>query len=255
LNAHAQSGIHNTLSADPTRRKFAPFLQGIRASALTDYIDIGMRLVMWLIGKRSSTMKPTTVAIALMMVLAGTQAFGAEGNGRKRDGEMRKKLIEKFDKDGDGQLNEAEREAAKAAMEARRDKEDGQFRDKLLKRFDADGDGKISDAEREAAKEARPDRGGKGDGQLREKIMEKFDKNGDGELNEEERAALKAFREEHQGKREGMHKKPDGKKNGRERRQGAKDGLGNGLEFNPLGTPPALGEDSIPGNPGDRARF
>ena len=53
-------------------------------------------------------------------------------------------MIEKFDTDGDGQLNDAEKQVAKE-----------KHRKKMAKRFDADGDGELSETERNAAKEAR----------------------------------------------------------------------------------------------------
>jgi Ca2+-binding EF-hand superfamily protein len=79
----------------------------------------------------------------------------------------------------------------------------------VLKRFDKDGDGKLNDAERAAAKKAREERGGRpgrpgqpgggggsGDGKLREEILKRFDKDGDGKLNDEERAAAKKAHDE-----------------------------------------------------------
>jgi Ca2+-binding EF-hand superfamily protein len=54
-----------------------------------------------------------------------------------------KEMIAKFDKDGDGKLNEEERKAAHAAMEK-----------EMLAKFDKDGDGKLSDEEKKAAREA-----------------------------------------------------------------------------------------------------
>ena len=74
----------------------------------------------------------------------------------------------------------------------------------ILKRFDKDGDGKLNDTERAAAKKAHEEKGGRpgqaggdaGDGKLREEIIKKFDKDGDGKLNEQERAAAKKVHEE-----------------------------------------------------------
>ena len=74
----------------------------------------------------------------------------------------------------------------------------------ILKRFDKDGDGKLNDAERGAAKKAHEERGGQpggADGKLREEILKRFDKNNDGKLNEEERAAAKKAHEERKNKK------------------------------------------------------
>ena len=53
-----------------------------------------------------------------------------------------KEVIAKFDKDGDGKLNEVEMKAARDARQA-----------EMLKKFDKDGDGKLSDEEKKAARE------------------------------------------------------------------------------------------------------
>ena len=123
---------------------------------------------------------------ALMGVLAlGTQVLAAdaegEGKGKRRRGRrpwMRKEILKKFDKDGDGKLNEAERAEAKKAWEAKQAE--------TLKKFDADGDGKLNAKERKAAHAAR----------RQEMILKKFDKDGDGKLNAEEQKAADAAKAE-----------------------------------------------------------
>lgn len=70
---------------------------------------------------------------------------------------------------------------------------------RLLERFDKDGDGKLSDAERAAAKAAMADRGGKGGEEMRAKLLKEFDKDGDGQLDEGERAAAKKAMEARRG--------------------------------------------------------
>lgn len=79
--------------------------------------------------------------------------------------------------------------------------------EEMLKRFDKDGDGQLNDEERQAMREAMRTRfgGGQGPGPgfgtnmggmgrrggaLPEEILKQFDKDGDGKLNEEERQAL-----------------------------------------------------------------
>jgi hypothetical protein len=57
--------------------------------------------------------------------------------------EVMKELVAKFDKDGDGKLNETEMKAAREARQA-----------EMLKKYDKDGDGKLSDEEKATAKEA-----------------------------------------------------------------------------------------------------
>ena len=66
-------------------------------------------------------------------------------------------------------------------------------REQMMQRFDADGDGQLNEAERAALHEEMGKRKkGKHGGQRpsREEIMQRFDVDGDGQLNESERAAL-----------------------------------------------------------------
>ena len=144
---------------------------------------------------------------SLIMIAA---AFGIAGVVQAEEGKKRPerkapaKIIEKFDKDGDGKLNEDERAAAKAwhmeMMKARKKE--------MLKKFDKDGDGELNEAEREEAKAAR-----------KQMILEKFDEDGDGELNDDEKAAMKkAMKKRHGG--------PRGHRDGKARKKGSRDGKG-----------------------------
>jgi len=81
--------------------------------------------------------------IAVLAGLAMASGNPEEGKGKKHRGHaVIKQLIEKFDKDGDGKLDEEERKAAGAARKA-----------EFLKKFDKDGDGKIGPEERKAIAE------------------------------------------------------------------------------------------------------
>ena len=73
---------------------------------------------------------------------------------------------------------------------------------KILERFDTDKDGKLDDTERAEARKSMGDRGGKGEPspEMRAKMLERFDKDGDGELNEAERAEARKAMEAHGGK-------------------------------------------------------
>ena len=77
----------------------------------------------------------------------------------------------------------------------------------ILKRFDKDGDGQLNDAERDAARKARQEQGGRprqpggGDGKLREEALKRFDKDGDGKLNDVERAAARKAHDERKNKK------------------------------------------------------
>jgi hypothetical protein len=94
-------------------------------------------------------------AFAEDAVPPGGQRGPGGGGGR---GALREKLLEKFDKDGDGKLSEEERAAARDAII-----------DRIFQKFDADGNGQLSKDElRAALKELR----GRLDG-LRDRIRER----------------------------------------------------------------------------------
>jgi HlyD family secretion protein len=73
----------------------------------------------------------------------------------------------------------------------------GLSQEEALKQFDKNGDGKLDDPEREAMRAAMAVRFGGEGGQGRprmssEEMLKRFDKNGDGRIDEEERAAMRA---------------------------------------------------------------
>jgi Ca2+-binding EF-hand superfamily protein len=137
----------------------------------------------------------------------GKKKSAGEGKGFS----SREEMMKKFDKDGDGKLNEEERAAVREEMKGRKDE--------LLKKFDADGDGKLSDAEREKIRKQLPGKGRK----LPPPILAKFDKDGDGELNDEERAvAKKAWEARKEEALEKFDADGDGKLNPQERRAAMK---------------------------------
>lgn len=98
-----------------------------------------------------------------------------EGPGHP-DRQLPPEIVEKFDTNKDGKLDEAEREAMHKARMAREE----EFRKKMLEKFDKDGDGVLNESEKEEMQKAI----------WKERAM-RFDKNGDGELSEEEKAEMK----------------------------------------------------------------
>jgi Ca2+-binding EF-hand superfamily protein len=102
---------------------------------------------------------------------ASQPVFAAPGEDNGKRAELRQKVLQKFDKNGNGQLDPDEREAAKEAMQKRREQGGGkgqggrsgidpERRRKFMEKFDTDGDGKLNEAERAAAKNgARAKRG------------------------------------------------------------------------------------------------
>lgn len=67
----------------------------------------------------------------------------------------------------------------------------GQVTPEMLKEFDKDGDGQLSDEERQAMRPRAGGGPGGAPGFDREAMMKQFDKNGDGELDDTERAAMR----------------------------------------------------------------
>ncbi len=92
----------------------------------------------------------------------------AQGGGR-RGRPSREELLKQFDKNGDGELDEAESEAMRGAFMARFGGQGGpggpRFnREEMIKRFDKNNDGELNDDERTAMREAlRAERGGDSD--------------------------------------------------------------------------------------------
>ncbi len=68
-------------------------------------------------------MKPTCILLTLAALLTAplmAQSPTAENRGKNLTTEQKQKILKKFDKDGDGKLNEQEAQAAKAALQARK---------------------------------------------------------------------------------------------------------------------------------------
>jgi hypothetical protein len=104
--------------------------------------------------------------VAAPLVAGATTYAIAQG-----DAPARKDLIAKFDKNGDGKLDDAERAQAKAAFEAKR----AERRKEVLARYDTNQDGTLDLAEKKAMRDAK-----------RTERFQAMDKNGDGKLTLEE---------------------------------------------------------------------
>ena len=153
-----------------------------------------------------------------------TDAKPAKAKAAKKSGRpsQRAAFIKRFDKDGDGKLNEAERKAAGAARKAQGARQSDRVSDKArpnsggregyaaaAKRIkEAVKAGKITEAQGKERLAAYRKRMGEGRGdsgrsrQTREELMKRYDKNKDGKLDEDERAALrKAMSDRNSGKR------------------------------------------------------
>lgn len=117
----------------------------------------------------------TLIIIAAAIGLSGA-AHAQNGKGERGERKLPPEILEKFDKNGDGKLDEEERKAAREAMaemRANREKE-------MLAKYDKNGDGKLDGEERKIMRE-----------NMRKMMHKRFDNDGDGELNEEERAEMR----------------------------------------------------------------
>ena len=136
-----------------------------------------------------------------VIITTSIAVFGMSGFAMAKPGKgegFRKAMLEKYDEDGDGQLSDEEKKAAREAWVG-----------KMKEKIDTDGDGEVSDEEKQAFREKFGKRRGghkgrkgskKGRGDFKAKLLEKFDSDGNGELSDEEKAeakeAMKAKHEE-----------------------------------------------------------
>lgn len=96
-------------------------------------------------------MKATKYIIIALLAAGTTATVYAEEANPQRDGSRKAKLLERFDKNGDGELGPKEREHAR------------QMREQMRGRFDKDGDGKLSPKERKHARKLQEKKGGGGE--------------------------------------------------------------------------------------------
>jgi Ca2+-binding EF-hand superfamily protein len=114
---------------------------------------------------------------------------------------FRARMLEMFDKNKDGRLDEEERAAAQKYAEEhglRPGVAMATTREELLKRFDKNGDGKLDDQERAAMQAAlareRIAKAGNPAEMLRTEMLRRFDRNGNGRIDDDEMDAIDAMR-------------------------------------------------------------
>lgn len=155
----------------------------------------------------TGTLFPTLISATLFLfpltVVQAESAPPADDSASPASSHARlDQIVQRFDRNGDGKLDETEKAAAKAAMGGE-DKSAGGLRDRMIEHFDKNGDGQLDDAEKQEARAAREKRqagggptntpaaapaGPAGPGGRAGEAMKRFDKNGDGKLDETERA-------------------------------------------------------------------
>jgi Ca2+-binding EF-hand superfamily protein len=128
------------------------------------------------------------IAAAMLFLAPGLRAVDSttpppdQSASSPQSAQRRAQWIARFDKNGDGKLDDQERADAKAAMQQGRSAKAERRHRAMLKRYDKNGDGKLDEAERTAAFN---------DLSTRPRFVKRFDRDGDGKLSAEELAAAK----------------------------------------------------------------
>ncbi len=113
-------------------------------------------------------------------------------------------LLKRYDKNGDGRIDDDERADAKDAMMKEQTERQmtraaalpggvDAFRARMIELFDANKDGRLDDTERAAAQRFAFESGFNPNGELRDETLKRFDRNGNGRIDGDERDALQAF--------------------------------------------------------------
>ena len=109
-------------------------------------------------------------------------------------------MVKRFDRNGDGQIDTAERQAARSEMRQRWGahrsqpgfgKRHEQKRAQALQRFDHDHDGRLNDAEYAEARAAREQHRAQAQAR-RQQILSRFDRDGDGRIGDTERNEMRS---------------------------------------------------------------
>ena len=176
---------------------------GNQAAGSSEENDLNMREGLGAFHRAASLCSILVLAIAAPAIAEDSvDSKGSQENKNSTDSKdrdtPRARLLEKFDKDGDGKLSEDERAAARNERQEQR-----------LEKFDADGDGKLSETEERAARTQRKAR-----------HLGPFDTDGDGKLSEDERRAAHDKRSnQHTRELEQFDADGDGKLTGEEEEQ------------------------------------
>ena len=144
----------------------------------------------------------------LFPAFCASPAFSQGERGRRDDPFDREEMLRRFDTDGDGELNNAERE---------------KMRDFILESLQERPGGSRPEGGRPGQPPAGAPggRGGAGPGRQDLKVVEQFDKDGDGKLNDEERAKARVYVKEQGSSNRRRGRRPGGGGEPRDRNQAA----------------------------------
>ena len=145
---------------------------------------------------RSVTLSLLTATLFAVPILARAETPAAPAAYGPRHAEM----VKRFDRNGDGRIDPAERQAARAEMRQRWGAHRGQAgfgqmrgqkRAQVLQRFDHDHDGRLNDAEYAEARAAREQHRAQAQAR-RQQMLSRFDRDGDGRIGDTERNEMRA---------------------------------------------------------------
>ena len=174
--------------------------------------------------------------VTIRRIEPGQSGQGGQGNWRERyqkqQEEYRKQLLEKYDANGNGEIDEDERDKMRDDYRKRAEEQRKQWE---LQRYDANKDGELDEqelAKQAADREEREKRMAEYRAQAeerRKKWIAEWDADGDGELNEKERDAMReTYRRRADEARQEYLKKWDADGNGElsdEERQASRDDI------------------------------
>ena len=126
-----------------------------------------------------------SLTVLALVFLTAQTVFSKEKDKGHRS-EWRAKILKQYDANGDGKLDDEERDAMKNAWAEKWEKRKGKWNN-LRKQYDKDGDGKLNDDEHNDLCKAVAKKGDKhGKFDLARHLITRFDKNNDGKINADE---------------------------------------------------------------------
>jgi Ca2+-binding EF-hand superfamily protein len=133
---------------------------------------------------------PIFVLAVLSVILLTTETARSREKGEHHRSQWRETLLDKYDANDDGELDEEERQAMKKAWAEKRKHHQGRW-SKIRKKYDKDGDGNLDEEERNAMKKAWAEKRKHHRG-ARSKTRKHHHKDGDGGFHSERHALHKA---------------------------------------------------------------
>jgi hypothetical protein len=140
---------------------------------------------------KTTSVVPALIVAATLILTASLRAEEAPPapSSAAKPGPRHEEILKRFDKNGDGKLDEDEKAAAKAYHRehgGRREK----FREQAMEKFDKNGDGKLDAAEKAEMRNAM---------ETNPRVLKRFDKDRDGKLNAAEKSAAREAARELRG--------------------------------------------------------